>query len=158
MVERHLRDRLQPSLLDRLVDGGAGVQVIDLRRLREILKRDLEWLLNTTNPGQDIDPDRHPETAASVLNYGVADVAGSYSTERRAVLLRDAIHTAILRFEPRIRPGSLSVVPKSEKKSRTSIITFDIHGEMWAKPLPVDLYLRSQVDLATGAVSLDLTG
>jgi type VI secretion system protein ImpF len=48
MVEHALTERLQPSLLDRLTDDDPtnsketrDSRVIDLRRLREIIQRDL---------------------------------------------------------------------------------------------------------------------
>lgn len=51
-----MSERLQPSLLDRLTDDdptnpreGREARVIDIRRLRDIIQRDLGWLLNTTN-------------------------------------------------------------------------------------------------------------
>ena len=51
-----MSERLQPSLLDRLTDDDATnaaesreARVIDIRRLRDIVQRDLSWLLNTNN-------------------------------------------------------------------------------------------------------------
>jgi type VI secretion system protein ImpF len=34
------------------------------------------------------------------------------------------------------------------------MVVFDIAAEMWAQPLPLDLYLRSEVDITTGELSL----
>ncbi|MFT7440485.1 MAG: type VI secretion system protein ImpF, partial [Sulfitobacter sp.] len=38
---------------------------------------------------------------------------------------------------------------------KRAVVDFDIHAEMWAQPLPMELFLRSQVDLTTGELSLD---
>lgn len=39
--------------------------------MREILQRDLTYLLNTTNREDEIDRTRYPEAASSTINYGV---------------------------------------------------------------------------------------
>jgi type VI secretion system protein ImpF len=33
-------------------------------------------------------------------------------------------------------------------------LTFRIESEMWAQPLPLNLYLKSEVDLETGGVNV----
>ena len=97
-----MAERLQPSLLDRLTDDqpsnpseGRDARVIDIRRLREIIQRDLSWLLNTTNNDGWIDPARHPLAARSVLNYGVRDVAGDYAIKDKALAIRKSIMACI---------------------------------------------------------------
>ena len=161
MAERLIQERLQPSLLDRLTDEQPDQRteprekrVIDVRRLRDIIRRDLSDLLNAGNLESVIDIDRYPHTTRSVLNYGVAKVAGAFSTEERARVIRSAMRDAIERFEPRIRPATLEIVPRLGEEERRAVIRFDIHAEMWAQPMPLDLYLRSEVDLTSGKLSL----
>lgn len=161
MADKTLTDRLQPSLLDRLTDTEPGVQkerrddrVIDLKKLREIIQRDLSWLLNTNNNDTIIDPERFPNVSNSALNFGVREVAGDYSTKERAEMIRKSIHRSIERFEPRITQGSLDVELRTEDESRETLVTYDIRADMWAQPLPMELYLRSEVDVTTGELSL----
>lgn len=162
MTDRMMAERLQPSLLDRLTDDeptnpseGRDARVIDIRRLREIVSRDLAWLLNTNNSEGWIDPERHPLAAKSVLNYGIRDVAGDFAAKDRALLIRKSIAAAIEAYEPRIRKGSAQVEIRSENVARQTVISFDIRADMWAEPIPIELYLRSSVDLTTGEVSLE---
>ena len=187
MSDRMLAERLQPSLLDRLTDPSNRTErrddrVIDLRQLREILQRDLAWLLNTTdasatfgdqivkNPdyahivydrkgrqrnGAEVFEELFPQTANSVVNYGVRAVAGDYSTVERAELIRKSIVAAVTRFEPRILPGSVDVALRVGEDLRQSVVNYDIRADMWAQPLPMELYLRSQMDVTTGEVTLD---
>ena len=162
MADKMMSERLQPSLLDRLTDDdptnpaeAREARVIDIRRLREIVQRDLGWLLNTNNAEGWIDPQRYPLAARSVLNYGVKDVAGDFAARDRAQLIRKSIALAIEYFEPRIRKGSAQVEIRTENVNRTTIISFDIRAEMWAEPIPLELYLRSSVDVTTGQVSLE---
>ena len=165
MADKMMSERLQPSLLDRLTDDDPGsvsegrdARVIDIRRLREIVQRDLSWLLNTNNAETWIDPDRHPLAARSVLNYGVREVAGDFSSKDRAQVIRKSIAAAIEAFEPRIRRGSAVVEMRSEDTARATIISFDIRADMWAEPIPLELYLRSSIDMTTGEIALERVG
>lgn len=162
MSDRTITERLQPSLLDRLTDDDPGVpterrddRVIDLRRLREIIQRDLSWLLNTSDNAGLVDAERYPHAARSVLNFGIHEVAGEYSTAERASLIRKSIAEAIRTFEPRIHPGSVNVLLRQGDGNRVTLVTFDIRADMWAQPMPMELYLRSQVDVTTGEINLE---
>jgi type VI secretion system protein ImpF len=164
MADRTLTDRLQPSILDRLRDDAPeqlkenqADRVIDLRRLREIIQRDLSWLLNTTNMGSELDREAYPNVARSVLDFGVGDVTGTYSNMRRAELVRDSIARAVETFEPRLIEGSLDIVTRKVDQKRQSIVVFDIVAELWAQPMPVELYLRSEFDVTTGHIDLAVT-
>ena len=57
MASQDARDRLQPTLLDRLTDLAplSGVEAEDTRvmtkaQIREAVLRDLSWLLNSVKP------------------------------------------------------------------------------------------------------------
>ncbi len=165
MADRTLTERLQPSILDRLTDDAPektsenpSDRVIDIRRLREIIQRDLGWLLNTGNLDSQIDTERYPNVARSVVNYGVPDSTGDFANKERAVAVRDAIRKAVEFFEPRLIDGTLSVVSRTDDEKRESTIVFDIIADMWAEPVPAELYLRSQFDTTTGHVSLEYGG
>lgn len=162
MADKLLAERLQPSLLDRLTDNEPGERkesrdhrVIDLNRLREIIQRDLSWLLNTQNAGRDIDNDRYPSVANSVLNYGLSEVSGEYSTTEKAEKIRRAIEQAISTFEPRIIEGTVDVQLVGKIEAAGMTIGLDIRADMWAQPLPLELYLRSKVDVTTGEVQME---
>ena len=133
-------------------------RVIDIRQLRNIIRRDLSWLLNSNNQDSQIDEEIYPNVMTSVLNYGVHEVAGDYSTEKRAAEIRKSIHKSISLFEPRIKQGTLEVTLHRDKDSSDAIFDFDIHADMWAQPLPMELYLRSQVDVTTGHLTLERRG
>ncbi|WP_390915605.1 type VI secretion system baseplate subunit TssE [Pseudosulfitobacter sp. SM2401] len=165
MANKTITERLQPSLLDRLTDNEPESKVetrddrvIDLRRLRDIIRRDLAWLLNSNSQDTLIDAEQYPNISNSVLNFGVREVAGDYSTEKRAIEIRKSIKRAIIMFEPRIKEGTLEVVARKDQKSSLTVIEFDIHADMWAQPLPMELYMRSQIDLTTGQLSLESVG
>jgi type VI secretion system protein ImpF len=165
MADKTLAERLQPSLLDRLTDQqpanrkeSRDSRVIDLNRLREIIQRDLSWLLNTHNAESHFDVERYPRVAASVLNYGLAEITGEYSTSQKAEAIRHSIEQAIAAYEPRIIEGSVDVLLRSGTDDAKMTIGLDIRADMWAQPMPLELYLRSKVDLTTGEVAVERGG
>lgn len=162
MANKTLSERLQPSLLDRLTDDAPGEvketrdeRVIDLSRLRDIIQRDLSWLLNTHNIQGTFDADAYPNVARSVLNYGLAEVSGEFSTDERAEMIRRSIERAISIHEPRIIKGSVDVTLTPEDATGEMSVALTIRADMWAQPLPMELYLRSQVDVTTGEVHVE---
>lgn len=162
MADKTITERLQPSLLDRLTDHepnnvkeSRSSRVIDVKRLREIISRDLGWLLNKNNQDSLISNEKYPHVTKSVVNYGVREVSGNFSTKRRAERIRSSIHRAITIFEPRIKEGTLDVILREDEDRSQTLIEFDIHADMWAQPLPMELYLRSQVNVITGELRIE---
>lgn len=159
MAELTTQERLQPSLLDRLTDDEPGKseesrekRVISANRLREYVTRDMAWLLNCVNMCADDELADYPEVARSVLNFGIPDLTGSALSGVDASALQRKIRAAIVAFEPRLTASTLQVTinTDSARMDRQSL-TFNIESEMWAQPIPLNLYLKTEVDLETGA-------
>jgi type VI secretion system protein ImpF len=69
------------------------------------------------------------------------------------------IRQAIITFEPRILEKSLKVkVVTDKEKMSIKSVTFKIEGQLWAQPLPIALYLSTDLDLDTGSVSVSESG
>jgi type VI secretion system protein ImpF len=163
MVEAAARDTLQPALLDRLTDHDPGRKVesredrvISRSQLRTSVLRDLSWLFNTTNLAGDVDLTGHPLVAGSTVNYGLVPLSGRVLSSLDISELDQAIKTAILSFEPRILPHSLSVrgIPLSEPLTHHNVLSFSISGELWGQPYPLELLLKTDVDLESGEVRI----
>jgi type VI secretion system protein ImpF len=163
------RDRLQPALLDRLTDAAPherteapDAQAIDGERLRAAVLRDLAWLLNTANAEDGhVDWSGFEAARASVVNYGMRPLAGRQMAGLGRMEIEASIREAIVRFEPRILPDSVEVRSLSDPATRRgadaqrqNVLAFEIKGMLWREPYPVELVVRSDVDLETGAVSL----
>jgi type VI secretion system protein ImpF len=165
MAELAPRERLQPSLLDRLTDDEPDHQVearerrvLSMRGLRDGVLRDLAWLLNTTNLLSVSDVPRLPHLASSVLNYGMPDMSGASIAGMRSGDLERAIRQAIWDFEPRLIRSSVSVKALPAQASISKIV-FEIEADMWAQPYPERLYLKTELDLDLAHVSLsDFSG
>lgn len=158
------RDRINPSLLDRLTDeapgnaaqrGGASVSLSELRRS---VLRDLAWLFNTTRSLSAEELEARPQIRNSVLNYGLPALSGVAASGLDLGNLERALRQAILDFEPRILPDSVSVkVLGSESPDHHNVISLYIEGLLWAQPVPIELLLRTQFDLESGQSRVEET-
>jgi type VI secretion system protein ImpF len=161
MAELAPRERLQPSLLDRLTDDEPDKQVearerrvLSLRSLREGVLRDLAWLLNTTNLFSVTDAARLPHLAGSVVNYGMPDISGISVAGLNLGDLERGIRQAIWDFEPRLIRGSVVVKAVAASAGEHNKIMFEIQGDMWAQPYPERLYLKTELDVDRAAIRL----
>ena len=161
MAELAPRERLQPSLLDRLSDDEPDTsseprerRVLSLRTLREGVLRDLTWLLNTTNL-LSVEPRAGlPGVASSVLNYGVPAMSGHAVGSIDAPGLERGIRQAIWDFEPRLIRNTVSVKALEVDRADQNKLDFEIEADLWAQPYPERLYLKTELDLERGAVVL----
>jgi type VI secretion system protein ImpF len=166
MAELTPKERLQPSLLERLRDDEPEKtqeprerRVLSMRELRKSVLRDLEWLLNTGNLAVTGQLDHCPLAARSVLNYGIPDLSGNTAMSVTPKALEAMIRQAIFDFEPRILKDSLRVrVVVSPDQMNRNAIGFEIEGTLWGQPMPTHMFLRSEIDFETGQVSVQDTG
>ena len=162
MAELTTQERLQPSLLDRLTDDEPGKaeesrekRVISATRLRDCVTRDISWLLNCANLETSVDLGDYPEVSRSVLNFGIPDLTGVALTGIDSSALQRQIKDAILAFEPRLTANTLRVTVKpSTARMDHQALIFNIESEMWAQPIPLNLYLKTEIDLETGRFSV----
>ncbi|MET0390588.1 MAG: type VI secretion system baseplate subunit TssE [Polyangiales bacterium] len=160
MPEFTHKERLQPSLLDRLTDDepdvrveGRDKRILSQERLRASVLRDLTWLFNTTHMSALVDLARHPEVAKSVLNYGLPDLAGHTATGVDVPQLEQLLRKAIWHYEPRLVQRSVRVhLIVDPNQMNHNSMRFEIEAELFAQPLPLQLYLRTEIDLEDGDV------
>jgi type VI secretion system protein ImpF len=169
--------KLNPTLFDKLVGGdemaglketGDALETVESSRsamrfytvprverfneaaMRITVRRELSWILNTTNLNavQDLEP--YPHVKTSVLNYGVPDFAGKPLTRRviqgRAKEIREAIRI----FEPRLDPNHIEVEALTALE-RDNAITYVIRGDITAavQAMPVEFKTDVEVDTAS---------
>jgi type VI secretion system protein ImpF len=157
MAELTPTERLQPSLLDRLTDEepmqgqeARNRRVMSIQKLRESVLRDVGWLLNTTNLAERNLEERYPHVARSVLNYGLPDLAGLTSSAIDVAEVEFLVRQAILDFEPRILRNSLVVRAHTGDEMNHNALVFEIQGELWAQPVPLELFMKTEIDLENG--------
>ena len=156
-------DRVQPCLLDRLIDENPESRVeavgrgVSLARYRQGVLRDIEWLLNTKSRLADEGLGEFGETETSILNLGMPDPAGKIADAAHIAELERDLETALLRFEPRIVPDTLAVKAVrggGERAGSPNVLAFEISGELWASPINEQLHLKTEFDLETGKCRL----
>ncbi|CAA0094177.1 Uncharacterised protein [BD1-7 clade bacterium] len=162
MAELTNQENLQPSLLDRLLDDEPETKtesrekrVLNIRRLKEVVVRDLADLLNALHLEATEDIENYDYVKQSVVNYGVPGLTGFSIHNLDAYVVEKKLREAICHFEPRILRDSLIVrIIKEEDKMSNRSLTFQIEGQVWSMPVPIALLLRTEVDLETGAVQV----
>jgi type VI secretion system protein ImpF len=157
-------DRLQPTLLDRLTNerpdrthDTPSELLISRRQLRQIILRDLSWLLNATNTESEIDFGLMQDAGRSTINFGLPAFSGRLASQVKFEDLQKALHAAILQFEPRIVPSSLQVLVANQvdlDNTVHNLVVLEIRGQIWATPYPIEMLLKSRIDLETGTVTL----
>ncbi len=164
MAEQLLpQDRLQPALLDRLTDDEPDkklepreARVLSKRRLRESVLRDLAWLFNATQLEAVDALAKAPYVRRSVLNFGLPAMSGKAASSLDVTDLTRAVRDAILNFEPRILPSTLEIKTLLEggELDHHNVIGVEIHGQLWAQPVPLEFLVRTDFDLETGKVRI----
>lgn len=156
-------DNLLPTLLDRLTDHAPQRDkdtlseiVVSRKQLRQIILRDLSWLLNATNAESDSAFQEFPQVRHSALNFGLPAFSGKRASDVKLGDLEEEIRRAIALFEPRVMSSTLSVrgIVSSDNEAAHNMVVFEIRGQIWAHPYPIEMLLKSSIDLETGSVSL----
>jgi type VI secretion system protein ImpF len=157
------QERLQPALLDRLTDDEPDKKeelrehrVLSKSRLRQAVLRDLAWLFNATRLERSGDMAHVPYARQSVINFGLPAHAGQTASSVEIEDVEQAVRQAILDFEPRILPESLEVkaVVELSDLDRHNVLGIQIQGQLWAQPVPLELLIRTEIDLETGKVQV----
>jgi type VI secretion system protein ImpF len=157
-----MRNRLQPALLDRLADERPGERqeaddrrVMSKAQLREAVLRDLGALFNAVQP-LGAEGDAYPQVPESVLNFGLPPLSGQLASTLDVSVLEAMIRQAIVRFEPRILADSLQVraLEATSVLDTHNVIEFEISGHLWSHPVPLEILLRTQLDLEAGQVKV----
>jgi len=163
MAELTTRERLQPSLLDRLTDDESESRqesrekrVLSMQGLRRAVLRDLGWLFNTTGLGILQDLSGTPLASQSVINYGLPDFSGKTVSGLDINDVERRLRQAIWDFEPRILRETVEVkaISSESQGGSPNQIVFEVSGELWGQPLPERLYLKTELDLEIGEIRI----
>lgn len=167
MAELNARDRLQPSLLDRLLDDTpqqrsetVEARVLNRQQLRAAVLRDLSWLFNATRLEPEPTSVRREELALwagleearrSVLNFGMPAFSGLTLSSMDLPAIERSVSEAIHHYEPRIDPQTLEVQARVDDAGTAhNTLQIVIRGKLWAQPVPLELLLAADLDVETG--------
>ncbi len=145
-----MKAKLQMSLLDRLAEGDDGRPT--LARIRQSVRRDLEWLLNARRSWLTLEG-AGKELATSVLGFGLPDFTiMELSTDEGRQWLCDEVKQAINRFEPRLTRVQVSMRDTGAPLDRQLRLRID--AVLLVDPVPEPVSFDSEVEPVTLAVTL----
>jgi type VI secretion system protein ImpF len=132
--------RITPTLLDRLIDDEPDVsreppvsRLKSLRQLKNAVRRDLEWLLNTRSVIDEI-PEDLKELKHSVFIFGIPDfTSANTASSVDQTRIRRVVMTAIGEFEPNLR--DIAVVVERGREFERSL-HFRISANLQVEPDP----------------------
>lgn len=146
--------RITPSVLDRLIDYEPELtreplasRAKSLRQLKEAVKRDLEQLLNTRQPGDWL-PEDLKELNNSLAAYGLPDFSSvSIKSPAEQLRLRRAIETAVTLFEPRLEDVNITLLPLGDLQRS---LHFRIDARLRVEPAPEPVTFDAMLQLSSG--------
>jgi type VI secretion system protein ImpF len=160
MAARSALPRLQDSVWDRLLDPspvrGEGVGASELgevERIKDAVRRDLEWLLNSRRSPIDI-PEGMDALRTSLVMYGLPDFTGITSgdvseRDRLQKILEQVIHD----FEPRLSDVKVAFDPGDQDRSRAAL-HYRVSALLRLDPAPEPIVFDTVLDLRNRAFSV----
>lgn len=145
--------RITPSVLDRLIDENPEIsreppasRSTSFRILKQAVKRDLEWLLNTRVA--EAVPEDLPELSRSVAGFGLPDFSNNNLKSMQGKGgLRHAIERAISTFEPRLE-GVVVTLERANETDRS--VRFRIDARLRVEPTPEPVAFDTLLELGSG--------
>ncbi|MGI8883553.1 MAG: type VI secretion system baseplate subunit TssE [Pyrinomonadaceae bacterium] len=151
--------RITPSIVDRLLDFEPRVsseapksRSQGLRELKQSVRRDLEWLLNTRHSAEKV-PDGLEEVNKSIAVYGLPDFTGlsSKNIDDRKSLIRN-IETALKTFEPRFMNLKVALVESDEQERG---VKFQIQAILRIEPTPEPVVFDTVLQVGSGEFKVE---
>ena len=146
--------RVTTSVLDRLIDYEPEVsrepiasRSKSLRQLKQSVRRDLEWLLNTRQVAGGI-PSELKETSNSVAAYGLPDfTALSIDSASDQKQIKHEIEETVRRFEQRLEGVTVSI---EGGRATDRVLRFRIDARLKVEPAPEPITFDTMLQLGSG--------
>lgn len=157
-----LRDndiKITPSIIDRLLDFDPKVSTEapksrsqGLRELKQSVRRDIEWLLNTRHSADEV-PESLEELNNSMAIYGLPDFTGlsSKNVDDRKSLIR-SIETALRIFEPRFINLKVALEETNELERG---VKFRIQATLRVEPTPEPVVFDTVLQVGSGEFKVE---
>ena len=151
--------RVSQSVLDRLIDLEPKVsteppksQSTSLAELKQSVRRDLEWLLNTRCFYEATEGELE-ELTKSVAFFGLPDFTGvSAKSHIEQSKMTKALETAIRNFEPRFINLKVSMEPIS---NIDRLLKFRIEASLDVEPAPEPVVFDTVLQMGSGNFSVN---
>lgn len=142
------------SVLDRLLDYEPELtreplasRSKSLRQLKQSVRRDLEWLLNTRQTPLGLSPEMK-ETTNSVATYGLPDFTHlTIDSASDQKFIKREIEDTVKRFEGRLENVVVSIEPV---RSVERVLRFRIDARLKIDPTPEPVTFDTVLQLGSG--------
>jgi len=159
MAAKDENSRITLSVFDRLIDldpassaETESSRVASLRELKQAVRRDLEWLLNTRCHGDD-QVDENAEIRRSVAFYGLPDILGiSPKNPAEQKRLTKALESAIKVFEPRFLNPIVTLEPVDAVDRQ---LRFRIEASLDIEPTPETIVFDTVLQTGSGEFAVN---
>jgi len=151
--------RVSHSVLDRLIDLEPRVSTeppksstTSLAELKQSVRRDLEWLLNTRYFYDQGDGVGLEESIKSVAFYGLPDFTGvSAKSHLEQTRMTQALEAALKCFEPRFINVKVSMEPISNVDR---MLRFRIEANLDIEPAPEPVVFDTVLQMGSGSFAV----
>ncbi len=146
--------RITPSVLDRLLDfepksstESPKSRSRSLAELKQSVRRDLEWLLNSRQYIGEVDENLE-EVPRSLAVYGLPDFTGiSAKSNSELKRLSNSVENALKIFEPRFLDLKVSLEPVN---NIDRLLKFRIEAQLNIEPSPEPIAFDTVLQLGSG--------
>lgn len=153
-IRTNLEVRVTPSILDRLLDYDPQSSqeppkshAASLADLRQSVRRDLEWLLNTRHSIVEI-AEGMDEVNNSLAVYGLPDITGmGVDIQGEQKKLVKAVENAIRIFEPRFLEPRVTLMPISSVERE---LRLRIEAKLDVDPVPEAISFDTVLQMGSG--------
>ena len=122
-----MNDQFLMTIIDRLCEAKSSTSIAEMR---EMVRRDLEDLLNTRQ-GRDDVPPWFEQLGGSLAVYGLNNIdTVDMSSKEELTDLLTRIKATIQRFEPRLENVNVSTIKDKEQKRSPFVLHLRIDAEM----------------------------
>jgi len=158
MANPKLIKNVQQGMLDRLIDLEPDnrfevpmSRAESVRQLRLSVKRDLEWLLNSTRMPIEV-PESCEEVENTVIFYGLPDISSIAVDSSSQLGLQRSLEKAIERFEPRL--SRARVTSRGQFRATNQSVTFHVEAILLMDPVPERFSFDTVLDISKGAYTV----
>jgi type VI secretion system protein ImpF len=146
--------RITPSVLDRLIDyepefsqEPPASRAKTLRQLKQAVRRDLEFLLNTRQFADGV-PAGLKELNKSLAAYGLPDFSAvNVNSPEEQTRLRRLLETTISTFEPRLKGVKVTLEPM---RGIERALRFRVDARLQVEPTPEPVTFDTVLQLHSG--------
>ena len=165
MPELTPQERLQPALLDRLTDEEPDKQ--QEPREQRVMSKAPPAPGGAARPRLAVQRDAArsgpsiwasgPHARRSVINFGLPALSGRAATSLDVIELETRHPPGDRRLRaahPARRRCEVTALVHANAFDHHNVIGVEIRGQLWAQPVPLELLVRTEIDLETGKVEI----